>query len=207
MAPSGDCSKPDMPTVCDCRASRLGQSAWIPKLLSTTFQPLWHVNSRAAITSLTALWLLMRHVHLAFLPCVASLSSCGKMMCRAWDHESSKQLSIYSTPGPGPSRKGPKEGMHLEAAPAEAETAVSKPDGLREPSTASTTGADAGQPREASVSYCNGADAEASADEQVGMAGSACCCPPYRTAAPSRYRSESSAAAATLMLDTPDVRP
>ena len=98
-------------------------------------------------------------------------------MCRAWNHESGKQLSIYSTPGLGIRRKAPQKGMILETAPAEPETAVEEPDGLGEPSTASAAMTDAAQPQEASVACCNGADAAASADEQVGNADCACYCP------------------------------
>ena len=98
-------------------------------------------------------------------------------MSRAWDHQSGKQLSIYSAPGSGLRRKAPQKGIILETAPAEAETAVNESDGLREPRTASTAMADAAQLQGDSVAFCNGADAEASADEQVGMAGCAYCCP------------------------------
>ena len=107
---------------------------------------------------------------------IVRLSSGADMMCRAWDHESGKQLSIYRTPGLGPSRKAPQKGIILETAPAEAETAIEEPHTLMEPSTASTAVPDAAQPQENSVAYCNGADAAASADEQVGKAGCAYSC-------------------------------
>ena len=105
---------------------------------------------------------------------IVSLSSGADVMCRAWDHETGKQLSIYSMPGLGPRRKAPQKGMSVETAPDEAETAAKEHNGLREPSTASTVMPDAAQPQEDSAAFCNGADAEASADEQVGKAGCAC---------------------------------